>query len=1078
MLFERHRGSRTVSNRFTALTMGLVATCAVLACGTVAAQHYPAGAYQELNWRSVGPTRGGRTRAVAGVPSEPHVFYMGAVNGGVWKTDDAGRTWRPIFDDQPTQSIGAIAVAPSDPKVVYVGSGEGLYRPDVSLGNGVYRSEDAGRTWVHRGLGASQQIAQVVVDPRNADRLFVAALGHPYGPSSERGIFRSVDGGRNWERVLYQDENTGGADVAIDPVHPDVVYASLWEARLGPSEDHNEFNGTAGGLYKSTDGGTTWRKLSEGLPSNAAQVGIAIAPSLPSRLYLTVATTDPGDYASAAGLGLYRSDDAGEHWARATDDPRPALRIGGGDLAVVRVDPTNPDVLYSASIVTLKSTDGGKTWLSLRGAPGGDDYQNLWINPTDPKIIALVADQGALVTLNGGRTWSSWFNQSTAQLYHIGITPALPYRICSGQQDSGSVCVASRGNDGAITASDWHPVGVIEYGYVTPDPVDPDVIYGAGRNQVTRFHWSTGQTQNITPVPLRGADVRADRTEPLLFSPLDPHTMYYAANRLYRTSDGGNTWQPISPDLARATPGLAPSVGRLHPPEAEQQRGVIYSVAASAKSRDVLWAGTDDGLVWVTQNGGGDWSDVSPPGLTAWSKVTQIEASHTDPRVAYVSVSRMRIDDLRPYAYRTRDGGKTWSSISAGLPDDAPVNAVREDPTRPGLLYAATERAVWVSYDEGDHWDALQANLPHSSMRDLAIHDGDLIVATHGRGFWILDDISRLRQMAAVKAGAPFVVEPKPAHRMRRSTWSDTPIPPDEPSSANPPSGIAIDYFLPKDAKGPVMLEVLDTEGALVRRFVSDDPPSPTDQELARQLVPAYWAAPGRSLATQAGMHRWVWDFRYPAPVSVMRGYPISAVPHATPREPEGPLALPGNYRARLTVEGHHYDAALVLKADPRVRATPGELEAQYRLASTLASDLTDSSTALLAVRSVRSQAKSLVATGEIAAALGALEQRLAALVEVPAAEKGAAEPTLRLPAVQAHLVDVYGEVMRADAAPTSAQLATVAQQAVALKELLTDWRRVQSELPALNTRLRAAKLAPLRPELAPPVDRNAADED
>ncbi|HEY0767390.1 MAG TPA: hypothetical protein VGD47_05505 [Steroidobacteraceae bacterium] len=497
------------------------------------------GAYADLQWRMIGPLRGGRTRAVAGVPSQPHVFYVGAVDGGVWKTDDAGRTWQPIFDEQPTQSIGAIAIAPSDPNVIYVGSGEGLHRPDLSVGDGIYRSTDGGQRWLHRGLAAGQQIAELAVDPHDPNRLFAAVLGHPYGPNPERGIYRSTDGGVSWQRVLYRDEDTGASAVAVDPAQPQTVYAALWQTRLGPWEDKNEFQGTGGGLFKSSDGGTSWRQLTAGLPADLSQINIAIAPSAPKRLYATVGTSEPGDYSSAAGLGVFRSDDAGESWVRITSDPRPALRIGGGDLPVVRVDPSNPDVVYSASIVTMKSSDGGRTWLSLRGAPGGDDYQNLWISPNDPGIIALVGDQGALVTVNGGQTWSSWYNQPTAQLFHVSVAPTFPYRVCAAQQESGSVCIASRGNDGEITDRDWHPVGASEYGYVAPDPLDPDVIYGAGRNEVSKFHWSTGQVQNVTPIPVRGPDARVDRTEPLIFSPLDPHTLYYGANRLYRTSATG-----------------------------------------------------------------------------------------------------------------------------------------------------------------------------------------------------------------------------------------------------------------------------------------------------------------------------------------------------------------------------------------------------------------------------------------------------------------------------------------------------------------------------------------------------------
>jgi photosystem II stability/assembly factor-like uncharacterized protein len=1065
--------SKTLSIRLAALAAALSALVASVAT----AQHYPAGVYQDLQWRLIGPPRGGRTRALAGVPGQPNVFYIGAVNGGVWKTDDAGRTWHPVFDDQPTQSIGAIAVAPSDPDVVYVGSGEGLHRPDLSIGDGIYRSADGGRSWAHLGLRGGEQIPELAVDPRDPNRLYAAVLGHPYGPSEERGIYRSLDGGRSWQRVLYKDENTGGSAIAIDPRHPEVLYAGLWEARLGPSEDKNSFNGAGGGLYKSTDGGTNWRRLTAGLPENLSQLNIAIAPSAPNRLFLAISTTDPGEYGSAAGLGLYRSDDAGEHWSRVTEDPRPALRIGGGDLPIVRVDPTNPDVVYSASIVAVKSVDGGRTWAALRGAPGGDDYQNLWISPTDPRVIALVADQGAVVTVNGGASWSSWFNQPTAQLYHVGITPTFPYRVCSGQQESGSVCIASRGNDGAITARDWHPVGVIEYGYVAPDPLDPDVVYGAGRTEVSKFHWSTGQVQDVTPVPVHGAEVRADRTEPLLFAPLDPHTLYYAANVLYQTTDGGSTWAAISPDLTRAAPGVPPSVGSLHVAGADQQRGAIYALGVSSLSLQTLWAGTDDGLVWVTRDGGGHWSDVTPPGVTAWSKVTQIEASHFDAGTAYCSVSRFRVDDLHPFIYRTRDGGKTWQSIGAGLPDDAPVNAVREDPVRRGLLYAATERAVWVSFDDGEHWDSLQANLPHTSMRDLAIRDADLIVATHGRSFWVLDDISRLRQLAAARLDEPFVVAPAPAYRVQRSTWSDTPIPPDEPTAANPPDGAVLEYFLPRDAKGVVVLEVLDAEGALVRRYASDDRASPTAEELARQLIPPYWAAEPRTLPRAAGMHRWAWDLRYPAPLATSHGYPISAVPHATPREPLGPVAVPGSYTVRLTVDGRRLEAPLALKADPRVVLAPEAYAAQFRLARQLSGLLGDSTQALLAARSLREQLKALPKTGPAADAIHAYDARLAALVE-PSEPASGASAAPGLSEVQGRVERLYTAVIRADAAPTAAQASASEATAVQAHGLLGAWRGLETDLPGLNARLHAAGLAPLRPELALPPDRDVADEE
>ena len=1048
------------------------------------AQQQPPGLYGDLAWRMIGPFRGGRTRALAGVPSQPHVFYVGAADGGVWKTDDAGRTWRPIFDEQPTQSIGAIVVAPSDPDIIYVGSGEGLHRPDLSVGNGVYRSADGGQSWSHRGLADGQQIADLAVDPRDPNRLFAAVLGHPYGPNPQRGIYRSTDGAVTWERVLYRDEDTGGSAVAIDPAQPQVVYAALWQSRLGPWEDKNEFQGTGGGLFKSSDGGASWKRLTAGLPANLSQINIAIAPGAPRRLYATAGTDEPGDYSSAAGLGVFRSDDAGESWLRITSDPRPALRIGGGDLPVLRVDPSNPDVVYSASLVTMKSSDGGRTWLSLRGAPGGDDYQNLWINPNDSRIIALVSDQGALVTLNGGQSWSSWFNQPTAQLFHVSVAPAFPYRVCAAQQESGSVCIASRGNDGSVTGRDWHPVGAIEYGYLAPDPLDPDVIYGAGRNEVSKFHRSTGQVQNVTPIPVRGPDARVDRTEPLLFSPLDPHTLYYGANRLYKTGDGGATWQAISPDLAREPSGIPASVGALHRPGAERQRGVIYALGLSPRNIDTLWAGTDDGLVWLTTDGGAHWSDVTPPALTPWSKVTQIEASHFAAGTAYVSVSRMRIDDLRPYLYRTVDGGRTWQSIAGGLPPDAPVNAVREDPQRQGLLFAATESAVWTSSDDGEHWKSLQLNLPHTSMRDLWIHDDDLIVATHGRSIWILDDISRLRQLTTVAPLHEVVLfRPADAYRMQRSTWSDTPLPPDEPLAANPPAGAVIEFFLPHDARRAVMLEVLDSGNGLVRRFRSDDPAQPDAGQLARELIPRYWIKPPRVLPAQGGMHRWVWDLRYAAPLAATRGYPISAVPHATPQGPEGPLALPGRYLVRLTVEGRRFEAPLTVKADPRVRLSPGALEDQLRLATELARLLSESSRALLAARSEQAQLKHLAPAGATAEAVRAYQARLAELLdssdnkEDPGQEQRAASKIL-LPALQDRIATLYTEVTRGDAAPTAAQASAAATAQQALTGLLGAWQQLQGDLPALNARLRAAKLAPIRAELPPPRDLNAADED
>src|SRR5271170_2094189 len=675
-------GDRVI--RLHRLILIFLAGCCIASLpGVSQAQQFRESTYQDMRWRMIGPFRGGRTRAVAGVPGQPGVFYIGQVNGGVWKSNDYGRTWNPIFDEEPSQSIGAIAVAASDTNVVYVASGEGLHRPDLSVGDGIYKSTDSGKTWQHLGLRDGQQIPALAIDPRDPNRLFAAVLGHPYGPSEERGIYRSIDGGQTWQKVISKDENTGGSDVEIDPSNPDVVYASMWEAREGPWEDGNEFNGTGGGLFKSTDGGATWHPLTNGLPKDLSQIYVAIAPSDPRRVYATIAI-------ASAGLAFYRSDDGGESWTKPTDDPRPSGRIGGGDLAVPRVDGKNADIVYCASTVTMRSEDGGKTWSGFRGAPGGDDYQNLWINPNDPNIILLVSDQGAIITVNGGASWSSWYNQPTAQLYHVATSSSFPYLVCAGQQESGSVCVSSRGNDGEITFRDWHPVGVIEYGYAAPDPLNPDIIYGAGRREVTKYSLKTGQVQNITPIPLASPKYRADRTQPILFSPIDPHLLYYATNFIFKTLDGGTTWKTISGDLAREHSGIPASVGSMASKDAnaDKQRGVVYALAPSFKSLNTLWAGTDDGLIWTTRDGGVNWKNVTPPELTPWSKVTQIVASHFDDETAYASVSRFRIDDQKPYIYRTHDGGKTWKLITGGIAGTAAVNTVREDSVRKGLLFA------------------------------------------------------------------------------------------------------------------------------------------------------------------------------------------------------------------------------------------------------------------------------------------------------------------------------------------------------------------------------------------------------
>jgi photosystem II stability/assembly factor-like uncharacterized protein len=902
----------------------------------------------EMRWRNVGPFRGGRTRAIDGVPSQPNVFYLGAVDGGVWKTTDYGRTWQPIFDHEPTGSIGALVVAPSDPNVVYVGSGEGLHRPDLSVGDGMYKSTDAGATWTHLGLRDGQQISMMAVDPRDPNRLFVAVAGHPYGPNPARGIFRSTDGGQSFQKVLYKDENTGGSDVKIDPSDPNIVYATLWEAREGPWEN-GEFFGTGGGIYKSTDGGQSWQQLAGGLPSGIIQAYIAIARSNPKRLFAVVATKGK--------VELYRSDDAGQTWSTVTDDPRPKNRIGGGDLPVPAIDPKNPDVIYITSTVTWKSLDGGKTWIGFRGAPGGDDYQNIWINPNDSKIIGLACDQGAIITVNGGQTWSSWYNQPTAQLYHVNADNAFPYRLCSGQQESGSVCIASRGNDGEITFRDWHPVAAEEYGYVVPDPLDPDIVFGG---KLTRYDRRTTQAQNVMPVPLGAPNFRAVRTQPIAFSPFDPHLMYFAANTLWATRDGGRSWKQVSPDLTRKAFEVPATVGiySSEPAAKPRQRGVIYALALSPVDRNRLWAGTDDGLIWLTTDGGAHWNNVTPPQLSAWQKVSVLEASHTDANEAYAAINTLRLDDLRPHIYRTRDSGKTWTEIVDGIPADENVNSVREDPRRKGLLFAGTERAAYVSFDDGDHWQSLRLNMPATSIRDLLIKDNDLAVGTHGRGFWILDDITPLRQLdKKVVDSKAYLFAPEPAWRVRWNTNSDTPLPPDYPAGQNPPDGALLNYYLKSGSSSPVTLEILDSSGKTVRHFSSDDPLPPPNPRLA---IPSYWLRPPERLSNAAGFHRFVWDMHYQPVAGIRPRYPIAAVPHNTAPRPTSPWIMPGKYTVVLTVDGQKYTQPLTVEMDPRVKTSLANLENQFDVSKQVYEDLVALQPVVEQAEAARAQLKAM----------------------------------------------------------------------------------------------------------------------
>ena len=976
--------------------------------------------FSEMRWRMIGPFRGGRTVAAVGVRQQPNVFYIGVNNGGVWKTNDYGRIWTPVFYQQPTGSIGAIAVAPSDPNIIYVGSGEGLQRPDLSTGDGIYKSSDAGKTWQHLGLRDGQQIPMIAVDPRDPNRVFVAVLGHPYGPNQERGIFRSTDGGQTFQKVLYKDENTGGMDVAIDPSAPDIVYAVMWEARQGPWEN-GAWNGPGSGLFKSTDGGSTWKQLTNGLPSEGlGRIGIEISQG--ERLYAVVGARKEG--------GIYRSDDGGENWRLMNSDDR--LWGRDGDFNEIRSDPKNPDVLYVANVVTWKSADGGKTWKSFRGAPGGDDYHRVWVNPDNPMTILIASDQGAIVTVNGGESWSSWYNQPTAQFYHVNADTDFPYRVCGGQQESGSACVSSRGDDGEVTFREWHPVGVEEYGYAVPDPLDPNIIFGG---KLERYDRRTAQVTQIAPKPLRGTDYRVVRTQPVIFSPIDPHILYFASNTIWKTSNGGQNWTEISPDLTRKTWAVPANVGKYTPQVKVTQRGVIYTIAPSPLDINRIWAGTDDGLIHVTTDGGKSWKDVTPPDVVPWAKVSIIEASHFDPQTAYAAINTFRLDDLRPHIYRTLDGGKAWTQIINGIVDGSIVNVVREDPKTRGLLFAGSEQAVYVSFDDGDHWQSLRLNMAPSSIRDLAVHGDDLIAATHGRGFWILDDIEPLR--VAPPSSAAFLFPIANAWRFRWNKNTDTPLPPDEPAGQNPPDGAIIDYFLSGAPPSSVAsLEILDSAGKLVRQYASTDiaeEPKDTGQ------IPWYWIRPTRVLSTAPGMHRFVWDLHYTPAPGVRPSYPIAAVAFNTAPSPTSPWVMPGTYTVKLTANGKSVTRPLVVKMDPRVKTPIEGLRQQFTLSKEMYDGIVTASAALAQLRGVKPR----IAGTQ-------LEPKGASLEGEPAAEFGApprppGQPET-LNSIIASLRSVMSLLQQGDVTPSAQVIAAAADRRKALDEVMQRWEAFKAE--------------------------------
>ena len=1021
----------------------------------VFAQQFNPNLYQNMRWRMIGPFRGGRTVGATGVPGQQNVFYIGVNNGGVWRSSDFGLTWAPIFDDQPTGSIGALAVAPSNPSIIYVGSGEGLQRPDLSVGDGVFKSTDTGKTWQFMGLGDAQQIGAVLVDPRDPNKLYVAVLGHPYGPNEQRGVFKSTNGGATWDKVLYKDENTGAIALAFDPSNPEIIYADMWAARQGPWEN-GSWDGKTSGLFKSIDAGKTWRQLTKGLPTAAeglGRIGFSIAASDPTRIYATVAAEKKG--------GIYRSDDSGESWALISTDGR--LWGRGDDFAEIDADPKNKDIVYIANVATYKSTDGGKTFVGFKGAPGGDDYHTIWINPENPDIILLAADQGATLTVNDGQTWSSWYNQPTAQLYHVSADNQFPYNLYSGQQESGSVGIASRGNDGQISFRDWHPVGADEYAYVAPDPLDPNIIYGG---KVSRYDKRTGQAQNVAPEAMRSGKYRFLRTMPILFSPVDPHILFLASNVLFKTTNGGQSWEVISPDLSREAPEVPENIGIYRSPQLAKQarRGVIYSVAPSPRDVNVIWAGTDDGLIHVTWDGGKKWENVTPPGMTSWSKVAQLDAGRYDAKTVYAAVNRIRLDDMKPHVYRTHDGGATWSEIVKGLPENGPVNVVREDPERRGLLFAGTERAVFVSFNDGDEWQPLRLNMPATSIRDLIIHDDDIAVATHGRSFWILDNMTPLRQLTEdVASSSAFLFKPATSYRVKWNLNTDTPIPPEEPAGKNPPDGALIDYYLKADAS-EVKLEILDKTGRVIRNFSSLDKPERVDENT--MPYPTYWFRPQQILSAKAGMQRFVWDLHLAPPPGVRRTYSMNAIVHDSPLSPVGPWVLPSEYSARLTVNGNTYVQAFSVKMDPRIRLSEENLRQQYDLSLVCHDGLQQVFGVREKISGVRKQLQSILREGgdkewkDLLNKAGKMASSIDGVgwTEDPDvlydAEYATRSREETLVGLQRKLLLLMGMIQGADVPPTSQAVAAIHDQQKALKEVVARWNQLKSvggELETIN---------------------------
>jgi photosystem II stability/assembly factor-like uncharacterized protein len=1048
---------------------------------TVAAvsQSVPPELVNGLKWRLIGPFRGGRAEAAAGVPGDSTTFYFGSVNGGIWKTTDAGVVWTPIFDGQPVASIGALAIAVSDPKIIYAGTGETDIREDLSTGNGVYKSTDGGATWNHIGLEDTRQVSRILIDPHDANVVYVGALGHAYGPNEQRGVYKSLDGGARWERVLDLGPDIGISDLAMCSASPRLLFAGAWHTWRPPWSSYAPVDAAGGGLYRSNDAGKTWARLEgNGLPAGDwGRVGVDVAAD-GKRVYALIENSKP----EANQSGLYRSDDGGNTWVLANADPRLTSRAWYFNR--ITVDPHNPDVIYMPNVALYRSEDGGKTISVVRGAPGGDDYHELWVDPKNSATLILATDQGTTISLNRGQTWSTWYNQPTGQFYHVTTDNQFPYAVYGTEQDSGSAGVLSRTDHAQITPRDWFTTGPSESGYMVVDPKDSDVIYLSGTyGAVTRFNRRTGFSQDISPWPafswesdIHERKYRDPWTPVLVLSPADSTTLYLGTQYVMKTGDGGLHWETISPDLTGATHDADEARDKkAQRPSLEPAKragyGVVFTVAPSPINGDLIWAGSDTGLIHLTRDGGKNWKDVTPPGLSAWSKVSLIEASHFDPAAAYAAVDRGRLDDRTPFIYRTHDYGASWQLVTSGIAAPAFLRAVREDPQSKGLLFAGTEFGVYVSWDDGDHWQSLQLNLPVTGVRDLTIHGDDLVIATFGRAFWILDNIAPLRQALQAKtAGGPWFYAPGTAVRVDNDSFPGTPLPPEEPTAENPPSGAMIDYFLPSGASS-IRLEIFDAQHNLIRAFFSKDHSSedhsPQGQGTWKHQplpVAERWFPKPEVLEKTAGMHRFVWNLTWGS-----SGGP-DADDEAEYRNPSGPKVVPGIYKVRLTVDGKAQEQSLKVVMDPRSTATPEVLAQQLQLGRQIFGETVEARRALAEIGSVQKQLTDIQQkvgqqklAEQIARLKAALAEAQSGLGKILTNKEHTAAEGPGLQSAYTGLASALRVAEGGDRAVPSQAIAVYKESSQQVKTRIAEWIQFkQTKLTQLNQQLRKTNFAPV----------------